>query len=185
VTIIRLVQEMDAGPILGQTRMNLTGRERCGDLEQALSEMGASLLLACIDRISQGHAIWRNQEAGQVTWAPKLTSEMTEMDWTRDAFFLDRHVRALSPSPGARTQCQGGSLKVIDSLPSPDPAASAPPGTLLRVESPGIWVSAGQGQLCLVRVQPAGGKVMDALAFARGRALEAGHRLGPTVPEVP
>ena len=102
-TTFRIVKEMDAGPTYGVMTERIRPTDTAGDLLARLAEGGAGLLVATLDGIEDGSLEARPQQAEGTSYAPKITVEDAEVDWTEPAVGVDRRVRACTPAPGAWT----------------------------------------------------------------------------------
>jgi methionyl-tRNA formyltransferase len=169
ITIMRMDEGLDTGPMLLAESVPLGPHTTAAMLHDALAEIGARLVLRALDDDPAPEP----QPAAGATYAPKLTREDGRIDWSRDAAFIDRQVRALNPWPGTFTHWAGATLKVLACAPAEAPAGA--PGTVLDGR---LTVACGQGAMRLLRVQAPGGAAMDAGAFLRGHALPAGAVLG-------
>ncbi len=160
ITIMQMDAGLDTGPMLLAEAVPITGQTTASTLHDALSAIGARLVLRAL---AENPPAIAQPETG-ATYAPKLTREDGRLEWTRDAAALDRQVRALNPWPG--TFCAG--FKVLAAHPEPGEGA---PGTVL---DHALLVATGHGALRLTRVQAAGRAAMDAPAFLRGTAIPPG-----------
>jgi methionyl-tRNA formyltransferase len=168
VTIMRMEEGLDTGPMLLAEAVPVTGRMTAASLHDALAPLGATL---AVRALAENPAAQPQPEAG-VTYAPKLTRQGGRLDWTGDAALLDRRIRALNPWPGTGTMLGGEPLKVLSAEPVP---GSGPPGTVL---DRAFTVACGTGALRLITVQRPGRSALDAAAFLRGHAVPPGTRLG-------
>lgn len=161
----RIVEALDAGPVCGEVRTPIGERETAGDLLGRLAVSGAQLLVDTMDRIADGVAEFVEQPAEAGTYASKLDVQHAHVDWTAPVDRIDRVVRACTPAPGAWTTLEGQKFRLHEVLPTERP--STDPG-LVEQERRHVYVHTGTGQLELLRVQPAGKKAMDAVAWANG-----------------
>ena len=146
---------------------------------ERLAALGAQAAAEALDQLSSGTATFTPQDEAAVTLAPKLTKDDGRIDWQATRAQIDRHVRAMTPWPGARTTLPDGREAVVIEVGLVDqttPQGTAP-GTLLSVEGSMI-VAAGDGALEIRRLKPAGKQAMEGRAFLLGARLEAGSRLG-------
>lgn len=182
VTIMRMDEGLDTGPVLLHASIPLAPDETAGTLTARLATLGAGLLIAALDRLALGSVPETPQDPAAASYAPKVTAAEAALDWTRPAAELERAVRAFDPQPGASTTWRGERLKVYrlepvpDEVPSGSVSAGEPPGTIVAVD-PAPVIRCGDGLVRLVEVQPAGGKRMAGEAWARGREVGAGERL--------
>ncbi|KYH44309.1 methionyl-tRNA formyltransferase [Branchiibius sp. NY16-3462-2] len=165
---------MDTGPILGRMTASIGRRETSGDLLERLARTGADLLVATLDALESGALEPDPQPYDGVSMAPKITVEDARIDWGTPAFAVDRHVRAMTPAPGAWTTFRGERLKV---LPVGTSDQVLPAGQL-QVSKRSVLVGTGTQAVELDQVQAVGKKVMDAAAWARGVRDSDGEVLG-------
>lgn len=168
VTIMRMDEGLDTGPILSQAELPIALDDTTGLLTSRLADLGAGLLLETLPRWLSGQIAPQIQDETLATYCRALTKDDGQMDWRRSASYLDRQIRANDPWPGAYTWWQGQRLKVLRARPRPGWRGGGQPGKVVKTEA-GICVVTGEGLLELVDVQPAGKHPMPALAFARGQ----------------
>jgi len=168
VTIMRMDAGLDTGPMLIREAVPIGPDTTAAALHDALAEIGARLILRALAEQPPGAA---QPETG-ATYAPKLTRDDGRIDWSRDATFIERQIRALNPWPGTWTTIGGETLKVLAATPVAD---QGPPGTVLDSD---LTVACGVGAVRLRRLQRPGRGPLDAAAFLRGLPIAAGTRLG-------
>lgn len=177
VTIMRMVEELDAGPILYQVREPIGPEETTSELSLRLSEIGAEALIEALALI-EAEAIDENeQDHARATYAPRLTADDARIDWTEDGPRLARRIRGLDDSPGAWTTLDGERVNLY--RPTYAPSESREPGLIREVgthEDGGIAVACGQGELLIREVKPAGKRRMSAAEWTRGAGPRAGDR---------
>ena len=111
VTIMKMDEQLDHGPVLAVRSTTIGSREDAGALTERLAEMGAELLVETLDRLDQIAAV--EQEHAQATVAPRLRKQDGELELDMDANEIDRRVRALQPWPGTTLQTRRGRVKVL------------------------------------------------------------------------
>ncbi len=167
VTCFVLDAGMDTGPVL-TTRTTGVGRdETAGELTDPLAELGAPLLVEAIVGLVEGRLTPRPQDDAHASYAPMISPDDARIDWQALAEQVHRAVRAYNPVPGAHTRFRDARLKVHRAGVVP---GTGDPGTVVAIdESSGAPVVAcGAGAVRLDEVQPAGKRIMDGAAFARG-----------------
>lgn len=169
VTIMRMEEGLDTGPMLLREAVPLTPRSTTAELHDALAEMGARLILRAL---AEDLPQTPQPEAG-VTYAPKLTKADGLLDWTQPAAALDARVRAMNPWPGAYFPHGDHMLRVLAAEPA---EGQGPHGTVLP--GPGLVIGCGTGALRLLRLQRPGRAAMAAEELLRGYPLPAGTMLG-------
>ncbi|OYD06413.1 methionyl-tRNA formyltransferase [Paludifilum halophilum] len=178
VTIMYMVQALDAGDILTQRSLPIEEDDDVGTLHDKLSHLGADLLVNMLPDLLQGRINPVPQDPEQATYAPNIKREDEKIDWTHPVEAIYNQVRGLSPWPVAFTTWKEKPLKIWRAKVSEIDAKDADPGTVLQADSQGVVVAASDGALTVTELQPAGKKAMSAEEFVRGRNLVPGDRLG-------
>ncbi len=173
VSIMRMEEGLDSGPVLLQVETPITEGETAGELSGRLADLGATALLAALSRLEDGTAHAEPQDAASATYAPKVDRESARLDWTRQPAALARQVRAFDPAPGAWTTYQGAPLKLFGATARDD---QGEPGTVLAVGE-NLVVAADGGALAVREVQPAGKTRLPVADWVRGRRISPGERL--------
>jgi methionyl-tRNA formyltransferase len=182
VSIMRVVQALDAGGVFAQARRPIGTEETSEDVERDLAELGARLILPVIDALVAGTASEVAQEESLVTHAPPLTREDGAIAWTARAEVIHNQVRGLHPWPHAVTTLQGARVIVLRTSLAPRPIVppgDAHAGEVLAIDRDAIVVQAGDGRpIGLVHLQAEGRRALGARAFAAGARLQPGARFG-------
>jgi len=178
VTVMRMVEAMDAGPILLQVEEPIGEQETASELSMRLSEVGAQALVEALALLSVGQLPEREQDETFATYAPKVDRALAHIDWTQAASSVCNLIRGMDESPGAWTSLGSRTLKLFRPTVVVG-ALDAPPGTVLAADpEEGLMVATGEGALRLGEVQLPGKRRMSATDWLRGRSAEAGDRLG-------
>ena len=176
VTIMRIVRELDAGPMFGKVVVPISADATSAGVEHDLAVAGAALLVDVVDRIAAGTAGEEPQDHALATYAPKITREEGEIDWTKAAAAVHNQVRGLTPWPHAWTRLDDARLIIVRSAPEPSADVAAPPGTIVEARGDVLRVATGQGTLRVLSVQPEGRRTMSVREFLAGRQLTSGTR---------
>jgi len=182
VTIMQMDAGLDTGAMIESARVPIGPRETAGTLHGKLAAAGARSIVAVLTRLARDGALDRTpQPATGATYASKVERTDAAIDWSAASEAIDRQVRAFDPVPGAATVLGDLGVKVWCAEPITFTTAAAA-GTIVCAGKEGIDVACGHGVLRLREVQPANGKRMSAAAFAAGRGVVAGTRLGAPPP---
>ncbi len=176
ISVMRVEKEMDAGAVTAMKRTPIGERETCGELTERMAELTASAIAEALEEIDANRATWQEQDHQAATFAPKIEREDARLVWTEPAAKLALRVRAMAPKPGAFTEEDGQSLRILDA-DATAAEATLPPGTV-QLQADGFAVATGEGWLVPRVLQRAGGRPMDTATFLRGRAMANGTRLG-------
>lgn len=174
VSIQRMVLALDEGDVLLSRSTPIGPADTSGDLFDRLAKLGGEAAVEALDLLATGKANYTPQDAALATYAPKLKKADGNVDWSRPAVELERHVRAMHPWPGAKSATPDGKPLVIQSAELVEASGAA--GELLEL-TPRCVVACGSGALELQTVKPAGKRAMPAGDWLRGARLEVGERL--------
>ena len=185
ISIIRMVQDLDAGDIFAQQKWPIDPQETTAQLEQRLGKLAAPMLTRVVEDIAQGKAVCHPPDHEKATGAPKLKKSDGALDFFLPAAELVNHIRACTPWPGAFTFFCGKLrpkpervviAKAIAQTERDRAAGVSPlPGTLTK----GLRVQCGKGLLKIERLRPAGSKEMNWADFVNGRNVQANDRFSP------
>ncbi|MEZ5290244.1 MAG: methionyl-tRNA formyltransferase [Vicinamibacterales bacterium] len=176
VTIMRVVKALDAGPMLADVRVPIGPDATSDEVERALAEAGAALLVDVVGRLARGPVPETPQDGTAATYAAKITRADSPIDWTWPAARIHDRVRGLHPWPHASATVAGRRMIVHRSQVSGGTTTAAP-GTVVASGVEGVDVAAGDGRLVrLVELQAEGGRRLPAAAFLAGHPLPAGSR---------
>jgi methionyl-tRNA formyltransferase len=175
-TTFRIVKELDAGPTFGVVTETVRGTDTAGDLLARLAESGAGLLAATLDGIEDRSLEAREQPTHGVSFAPKISVEDAEIDWSEPAVAVDRRIRACTPGPGAWSTYDGERIKIAPVTVNPDRERLAP-GTL-EVTKNAVYVGTATDPVRLGEVKAFGKKQMGAADWARGVRVVSGATFG-------
>ncbi len=180
-SVIKMVQELDAGDIIMQEQEPVSLSDTAGTLHDRLAEKGAGLLVKAIDGLSRGTVEPFPQDHEKATYAPPLQPGEERLDWNLTPVEIYNRIRGLNPWPGAYTIFEGRRIKVWQALwPGENWAGGRKeePGTILEAGENALTVATGGGgALKLIELQPAGKRPMDASSFCCGYRIEPGRRL--------
>lgn len=172
VTIMQMSEGMDTGDMLAMAEYPITKTTRYESLHEALSILGADLLIETLEKLMNGTAkpVPQNEEAA--TYAPKIEKDTGHIKWDKDSRQILGLINGTDPTPGAYAIYQDEKIKcfspeVIDRI------GEEKPGTLLLAnDRDGLVVKTKDGALKIGSVQAPGKKRMDATIFLRGKTME-------------
>jgi methionyl-tRNA formyltransferase len=175
VTIMRVVQALDAGPMLASARRPIGPEETTGDVETALADLGASLLAASIDGVASGSAHEEPQDDTLATYAPRLTKEDGVIDWGVPSQRVHDLVRGLYPWPHAFGYLDGRRYILLRTKVAAAETASEP-GTIVAATGDLLKVATLDGAVGILEIQPEGKRPMTAREFLGGHRVTVGNR---------
>ena len=175
VTIMKLDEGMDTGPMLLERSIPIQASDTAGTLHDKLAPIGAALLLEALDQLAAGTLPERSQTDADATYAPMLEKQDGVVDWSASAREVCNRIRGVDPWPGAVSEYKGSRLKLFGAAVC---AGTGRAGEVLDVGSDGLRVACGDGAVRVADIQAPGKNRMTAAAFASGRAIDAGTILG-------
>lgn len=175
VQIMRMSEGLDEGPVLLGEVMDIRPDDTAASLSERMAHVGAGLWSRALAAIERGGAT-ETAQAGEPTYARKITPAEARIDWSRPAAEVDAHIRGLSPFPGAWFEAPSETGPVrIKTLLSSLADGSGAPGAIL---DDALTVACGSGAVRLIRVQREGKAAQSAEEMLRGFPLPAGTVLG-------
>lgn len=165
ITIMKMDKGLDTGPMLAKKPIRLQPHDTTGSVLQALSTLGADLLMQTLPDYLAGRIVPVPQIDQQATYAPMLTKLDGCLDFSESIIALERRVRAMKPWPGAWFEWNGNLLKVARVCIQEGRKGRI--GSRFRLDGNPAVMSA-DGALVLEEVQPSGKKVMTGKAFLSG-----------------
>jgi methionyl-tRNA formyltransferase len=168
VSIMRVTEGLDAGPVALRTEVPIGAQEDFGSLAPRLAELSGELIVRALDLRDQGKLTFEEQDEDAATYAEKIQPAERRLDPGRTAPELARTVRALTPHVGAYLQIDDGErLGVREARPE---EGTSEPGRL-EARDGRLWLGCAEGVLRLDVVQPPGARPMPADAFLRGHSV--------------
>ena len=177
VTIMRVIKELDAGGMFATVTRAIDPDETSVDVERALADLGATLLVEVACALAEGRAVETPQDDTAATYASKITKEEGAIAWSLPAERIHNLVRGLQPWPLVSARIGGGRVLIHRTarLPAVSPD---PPGTIVRAEGDRLEIAAGDGHvLRVLALQPEGRRAMTAREFLAGRQVIPGTRV--------
>jgi methionyl-tRNA formyltransferase len=177
VTTMRIVSELDAGPVLLQSSTQIGVEETAPELMNRLAETGAELLSETLERID--HIELKPQRTEDATYAPMLTREDGLIDWTTNAVAVERRVRGFQPWPNAHTTLNSRRLIIRQAETEVLQQMSDQPGRVVEAHGDRLVVACGAGTaLRISDLQPEDSRRMSARDFLNGTHIKIGEVLG-------
>ncbi len=196
VTIMHIIEKLDAGPLLKQQKIKIEETDTTGILEEKLAHLGSKLLLETLDEMKEGKITPHPQDESKASFAPLIKKEMALIDWKQPTRKIFNQVRAYNPWPVAFTHVDKKRLKVYGAklplIPTLSPQGRGPgrerprmrgrgePGQIINLDNEGIEIACGDGKILLTEIQLEGKNKMSAKDFIQGHQelIQTGKKLG-------
>jgi methionyl-tRNA formyltransferase len=171
VTTMQMDEGLDTGDMLLWDSIPLTAETTTPLLHDALSHMGARLIVDTLNQLKTGTLIRHPQPEEGVTYAHKISKEEAELDWRAPADVLARQIRAFTPWPGTFFHWNGETIKVLEAQVVPFTQKTTRPGTLLDSD---FTICCGRDAIAIKRLQRPGKAPLSARDFLNGVNLPVG-----------
>ena len=178
LTVMRMDEGLDTGPILYQEELTLQRDETAGQLHDRLALMAGDLMPKILKQLPDNPLQERPQDHSRATYADKIGRQMCKIDWNQPAQQISALIRALDPRPGAYTSLGDKDIKLFASRVVNSDAPGGVPGRVVKPQKGGLIVEAGPGAVEIGEVQFSGKKRLPAVDFLRGFPLPEGTLLG-------
>lgn len=176
MSIMRLQEGMDDGPVYLQKKILVGENENVGSVKNGLSVLGAEMLVEVLNRLEEDNIIAVEQDHSNATFADKILKEELQINWKMSAEEIHNKIRAFSPKPGAFCMWENKRLKLLESSVV-SPTQNEALGTIVKISKESFDVSTGDGIIKILEVQLEGKKPMSVFEFLKGYNLREGERL--------
>jgi len=178
LTVMQMDEGMDTGPTLFQEEIPVLKDETAGHLHDRLAVMAGDLMVRSLERMSGKRVKSTPQDHSKATYAPKITKDLSLVDWKEAAARVSARIRGLDPKPGAYTLWEGKEVKVFASTVMAGDWEEGPPGQVLGLREECLVVGTGRGTVGIRELQYPGKNRLPAKNFLRGFAIPYGTVLG-------
>ena len=177
ITIMRMDEGLDTGPIALQRPVGISPAMNAGDLGELLAAIGAEAVVESLDLLQADALTLIEQDNLHATYAPKILDEDRVIEWAAGVREVHDLIRALAPHIGARTFLPGvaGPVKIWRSAMTDDDDAGVEIGRI-QAENGRITVNCGDGPLEVLELQAPGGRRLATREFLLGNTLEGVFR---------
>lgn len=181
ITIMYMVEKLDAGDILTQEKVTIEETDDVGMLHDKLSKVGASLLLTTLPKLFAGELTPIKQDETKATFAANIRREQERIDWKQTSLEVYNQIRGLRPWPGAFTTYEGQTMKLWRAELDQQEYDGQPGEIVKIVDNESFVVLCGDSKgISLTEIQPAGSKKMKVSDYLRGSAdrIKLGYQMG-------
>lgn len=168
ISIMYMVEKMDAGDILSQKETIIKKEDNVGTLHDRLSKMGKELLLETIPKLIEGKITPIPQKEEEATYATNITREEEKIDFTKRTIDIYNQIRGLNPWPGAYALLEGKIVKIYASRISESFFTTRQDGEIGKIYEDGIGVSTKDGEIIITELQFEGKRKMTVRDFLHG-----------------
>jgi methionyl-tRNA formyltransferase len=178
LTVMRMDEGLDTGPILVQKEVPILEDETAGQLHDRLSELAGQVIVEVLTDMAKTQLTEIPQDDSLASYASKIESRDCLVDWKKPVTKISCLIRALDPRPGAYTLLEGKQIKLFSSSVVDRGGLDGVPGRVVRHTRESIHVDAGQGMIGVREIQYPGKKRLSIPDFLRGFPLPEGTIFG-------
>ncbi|KPK25556.1 MAG: hypothetical protein AMK69_14015 [Nitrospira bacterium SG8_3] len=178
LTVMRMDEGLDTGPILFQKEVPVLEDETAGQLHDRLSELAGQMIVEALTDMAKTQVKEISQDDSLASYASKIERRDSLVDWKQPATKISCLIRALDPRPGAYTTLEGKQIKLFSSTVVDRSGLDGVPGRVVRHTKETIHVDAGQGMIGIREIQYPGKKRLSIADFLRGFPLPEGTIFG-------
>ncbi len=171
VSIMKIVTELDAGPVLMQSKIKITKEINYKELSGQMSELGAKLILDTLKLIENKSANFIEQNESEASYAKKIEKKETKINWNDDAKKIIAKINAFSPNPGCWFELDGIRIKIIKAK---EIISKAIPGKILDNK---FTIACSKNAVQIIELQKEGKQKMTVNEFLRGNKIKIGQNL--------
>ncbi len=171
ISIIKLVDKLDAGPILEKRVVPIGDNINKGHLTSLLNKTGTNMLIEIIPKIFQNSIIPEIQNEEEASYASKISAEMRKLDFNKNVFEIYNKIRAFSPNPLAWFLFNNERIRVVEANYK---EGNFEPSIIINDQ---FHISCKNGIICPTIIQREGKNAIDLKAFLRGYKFTIGSKV--------
>ena len=171
ISIMQIISELDAGPTLLKSEIEIKDNTNYEMLSEQLSKLGASKILEAFDLIENNKAQFIDQNENEASYANKINKSEARINWKDSAKKIIAKINALNPNPGTWFSLNGSRIKIIKAL---EVMKKGEPGEILSED---FTIACSDNAIQVLQLKKEGKKEMEALEFVKGHKLDIGKIL--------
>ena len=171
VSIMKIVPELDAGPVLIQSKIKITKEINHKELSGKMSELGAKLILDTLKLIEDKKVNFIDQNESEATYAKKIEKKETKLNWNDDADKVIAKINAFCPNPGSWFELNGIRIKIIKAK---EVIRKGMPGEILNEK---FTIACLKNAVQIIELQKEGKQKITVDEFLRGNKIKIGQIL--------
>ncbi len=166
ISIMRMVEKLDSGPICNQYKTDILDNENSEELSNRLSVLASEKIIENIDDIFEGKAIFKEQDHSKSTYAKKIEKNEGKINWEESAETVIGKINGLYPNPGAWFMFNGERYKILRAI------ISHLNGKAGMVLSKNLDVACGKNSIKIIEIQRQGKKPQKSREFLLGSSIK-------------
>ena len=171
VSIMKISSELDAGPIMMKSKIDLKPDTNYLDLSSELSELGSKMILRSFELIEKKKEKFIPQNESDVTYAEKISKKESKINWNNKAKKIVAQINALNPNPGSWFKLNDFRVKLIKVK---EVKVNGKPGEILKKD---LTIACSENSVQVIELQKEGKKPMTVKEFIKGNEIKVGQNL--------
>ena len=171
ISIMKINESLDAGPICNQYTLKILENENSDDLSIRLSELASKKILENIDNIFAGSVLFKDQDHSKSTYAKKIKKDEGKINWKDSNEKIIGKINGLYPNPGSWFMFMGERFKILRA------EISNLKGKAGEVLSQNLDVGCGYNSIKIIEIQKQGKKALKTKEFLLGNPIKNGSNL--------
>ena len=171
ISIMKMNEKLDAGPICNQYSINILKNENSEDLSIRLSNLASQKIFEDVDNIFEGKAVFKEQDHSKSTYAKKIKKEEGKIKWEDSNEQIIGKINGLYPNPGGWFIFNGERYKILRAEIS---NLKGKPGQVL---SQNLDIGCGNSSIKILEIQRQGKRVQKSKEFLLGNSIIKGSNL--------
>ncbi len=171
ISIMKIVSELDAGPVLLKSKIDIFKDTNYKVLSEKMSKLGGGLILKALELIEKNKANFIEQNESVATYAKKIQKTETKINWNEEAKKIIAKINAFYPNPGCWFYFLGSRIKIVEAIESKN---SGKPGFILDSK---FTIACSENSIQILKLKREGKKIMKAEDFLRGNKIEIGQKV--------
>ena len=171
ISIMKITPELDAGPVLIQSKIKITKETNYIELSSKMSKLGAKLILDTLKIIKSKKVNFVEQNDSKATYAKKIEKTETRLNWNDDAEKVLAKINAFTPNPGCWFELNRVRIKIIKAK---HVSIKGIPGTILNDK---LTIACSKNAIQITELQKEGKQKITSDEFLRGNKIKTGQIL--------
>ena len=171
ITIMKIVEDLDAGPIIHQDKIKINENVDALSLSKLLSQLGAKSLIKAMNKIFNGDTSFQEQDHKEATYAKKISKDEAKISWNNSAKTILAKINGLNPNPGAWFKYQNERYKVWKAKIE---NTSGNPGIILDEM---LTIACNEQSIKILEIQKEGKSRQQIDQFLLGNKIKIGDRI--------
>ena len=169
VSIMKIVEKLDAGPIIHQEIIKINENIDTYTLSKVLSKLGAKYIINALQKIFKGQAVYNEQDHSKATYAKKITKQEGQINWNESANKILAKINGLNPNPGAWFKYKGERIKCWKGIVT---NKEGKPGEIIDSN---LTIACSKKSIKIIEIQKEGKARQTAEKFLLGSKLKQGE----------